>query len=84
MLPTKPLLHEAELKRGPRPYMGPIEPGEVFAWEPDLPYARELCVVTRLTGDYVWTKPIKGGKEVWNDISRFREAVVPTIFKRQL
>lgn len=31
-------------------YDGEILPGQVFAWEPDLPHARELLVVTRVGG----------------------------------
>lgn len=34
--------------RESRLYRGPIEPGIVFAWELDLPHARELCIVVRL------------------------------------
>ena len=26
-------------------YAGPIEPGMIFAWEPDLPHARQLLIV---------------------------------------
>lgn len=47
-LPHLPALNEAELVRGARPYAGPLEPGDVFAWEPDLPHARKLCVITRI------------------------------------
>ena len=115
-LPIKPMIDEAVLVRGgERPYAaeivrgvrghrlykGPINPGDVFAWEPDLPHARELVVVTRITGpgedqtiehalgvavlsggheQRVWTRPLDGDEEVWNDESRFREAVVPTLF----
>ncbi len=82
----------------------------VFAWEPDIPTARELivvCEVVEIVGDErrIWTlaldSPLRGqpqrwgslmrhvaatlfaGAPVWNDESRFREAVVPTMFKPQ-
>jgi hypothetical protein len=59
-----------------------IRPGRVFVWEPDLPYARELLVVTRFEGERVWTRSFPDyGKEVFNDLDRFREACFPTIFK---
>lgn len=101
-LPIKPAIPEAVLRRGSRPYLGKISVGKIFAWEPDLPHARELCVVTRLaepeeplrvkhrtgtallsrgTEPQVWSRQYPdGGEEYNNDISRFREAVVPTIF----
>jgi hypothetical protein len=70
-------------------YAGPIEPGEIYAWEPDLPHARQLMLVTRVANrapdePAIWCAPIADGqaqhdKAVWNDESRFREAVVPTI-----
>lgn len=104
MLPNKPMIPEAELRRGKRPYKGNIVPGDVFAWEPDLPHARELVVVTRITGPHfpnpieqpflidfsegneltVWTRPLNGWEEAGNEMSRFREAVVPTAFNRML
>lgn len=104
-------------------YAGEIRPGMVFAWEPGLPHARELIMVTRIasppppetvrhaTGVAVInsssddavvytrslaaerTRPMRGatllrpdlpeGAEVWNEVSRFREAVVPTWIKDQ-
>jgi hypothetical protein len=98
----RPVIAEAFLRRSGRPYRGDIRPGDVFAWEPDLPHARELCVVTRLTGPredevirhargtavicgtgepLVWSRPLDGDDEWWNTESRFREAVVPTLFR---
>lgn len=98
----KPMIAEGVLVRGERPYKGRINPGDVFAWEPDLPHARELVVVTRIStpdndkvivhargsavisGGHeqrIWTRSIDGDDEFWNDESRFREAVVPTLFK---
>lgn len=105
-LPIKPALPEAELIRDTqRPYNGEIRPGDIFAWEPDLPYARELLIVTEISeppppleirhargiahiscgsGLQIWTVPFPdGGREINNDISRFREAVIPTLFKPQ-
>lgn len=101
-LPSLPEIPRAMLRPTKRPYKGAIGVGDVFAWEPDLPHARELCVVTRITGPLepeaithsrgtavlfrgsettILTRPLGGGKEVWNDESRFREAVVLTIFR---
>lgn len=104
-LPILPEIPEVYLDRHGRPfgtdYDGPIEVGDVFAWEVSLPYARELIVVTRIgppaaplhvphargdafisqgSEEQIWTRPIMGGREVNNDVSRFREAVIPTIF----
>lgn len=112
-MPILPAIAGVLLVRGERPYEGPIEVGMVFAWEPDLPHARELLVVTRIGGPLaplvanhgagsavifrgddderkIWSTffgedpmPWRRGqdREVWNDESRFREAVVPTIYK---
>lgn len=80
------MIPEAVLVREPRPYAGGISAGDIFAWEPDLPRARELVIVTRITVDNydekIYMRPIYGGKEYWNDADRFREAVVPTLHKR--
>lgn len=104
-LPDNPILDEVVLDRtAARPYQGLIEPGMVFAWEPDISYARVLCVVTRIDApppphiidgpgvkgymgcgeeSVVWTRPFPdGGKEVYNEFGRFREAVIPTHFKK--
>lgn len=61
-LPILPPINEAILIRHEGDYTGPIEPGMVFAWEPDLPKARELIIVTRVTqpGD----PDAPGGSEV--------------------
>lgn len=89
-LPFRPIIPEPLMRRCERPYDGPVKPGDVFAWEPDIETARELLVVTRITKEpsfpdpyeeRVFTRPIDGGKEVWNSMSRFREAVVPTLFR---
>lgn len=123
MIPTMPEIPESYLdRRGVvfikeegfdelcRRYEGPIEIGEIFAWEPDIPRARELvivCQVDEIQNDErrIWTlnlnSPMRGnpdrwraamrhtaqfaldGAPVWNDESRFREAVVPTMFNPQ-
>lgn len=85
-LPIKPMIAEAVLCRGERPYKGAIEPGDIFAWEPDLPHARELVVVTRVEwcigpGLYearIWARDIDSNNEHWNPEEMFRQAVVPT------
>ena len=82
-LPRKPII-DAALLRGPRPLVGPITPGEVFAWEPDLPHARELLIVRRL-----YEIDGEGWVEAWdmeyqgthhNEEARFREACQRTMF----
>lgn len=103
-LPIKAPIQEEMLIRHEGLLEGDIAVGEVFAWEPDLPHARELCVVTSLTagdhlkqmtvehgrgtaflaaerGEGVRTRPLNGGDEHWNKLSRFREACVRTRFK---
>lgn len=46
-LPAKPPISPVLLvPHGDGPYEGAIRPGDVFAWEPDLPHARELLVVS--------------------------------------
>lgn len=99
----RPIIDPAVLLPSERPYKGPIRVGDVFAWEPDLPSARELCVVTRVDApppsplvvehlrgtatiscgtEYgVYCNSQFEGREVFNDESRFREAVVPTRLK---
>jgi hypothetical protein len=59
-------------------YDGPIKPGLRFIWEPGKPHAHELIEVVRVsdTGDMVRSRAV-GGIEYWNDVSRFRESVVP-------
>jgi hypothetical protein len=85
-----PEIPAAVLVQGSCPLVGPIEPGEVFAWEPDKPHARELLVVVRIEerpGDerLIHSRPI--GASPWgridtsgNDESRFREACWRTIY----
>jgi hypothetical protein len=67
------------------PYTGPIGPGMRFEWERDKPHARCTVTVTRVVkrphaDTQVYTQDdrfVKAPREVWNDESRFREAVVP-------
>lgn len=82
MLPSKPPIGENELRRDKRPLRGPIEPGEVFAWEPDLPHARELIIVRRIykNGGEMWVESwdMNYAKTYHNEEDRFREACVRT------
>lgn len=82
-LPIRPAIAPAFIIRDRRPLRGPIKPGHIFAWEPDIPHARELVVVTRVEGDSddarIWSRPIDGDNEVWNTVDRFREAAYATI-----
>lgn len=64
-----------------RPYRGPIVPGSIFAWEPDLLHARTLCLVTDVRDGLVYSTDLDYSNEVHNDESRFREACVPTLFQ---
>jgi hypothetical protein len=89
--PSKPIIDGAVLctnwetdKDGN--YAGPIRPGMIFAWEPFLPHARELTIVDEVSAEKVSTVSFPVGDK-WelhvNDISRFREAVIPTKYKPQ-
>ena len=86
-LPFKPMLFPEELRMHDGNLVGPIDLGEVFAWEPHLPWARELLVVTRIelpAGDerVIYTRPFPSyGAENRNNEGRFREAVVRTWFQ---
>ncbi len=51
LLPDHLPIPEVELVRHKGLLEGPISVGEVFAWEPDLPHARELIVVVEITDD---------------------------------
>ena len=103
-MPILPIIPESVICRNRgKQYNGPIEPGMVFAWEPDLPHARELCVVTKIgdalppltvahstgkatiyrgDGQMIYSRSIQlNGDEVYNEISRFREAVHATNYR---
>jgi hypothetical protein len=60
------------------PYDGPIEPKLRFIWECGKAHAHEVIEVVRLNdrGDKVLTRGANDS-EYWNDVSRFREAVIP-------
>lgn len=81
-----PIIPEAYIVRDePRPLHGDIRRGMILAWEPDLPTARELVIVTKVRGDFVWVRNLddKYGRSYMNDESRVREACWPTRFKDQ-
>ena len=74
------------------PYQGEIRVGDLFVWEPDLSHAREDVIVVRIDTyendeSKIWTRShlrrmhLYFNPTVWNDESRFREAVVPSQFK---
>ena len=51
MRPLKPIPEPYIVRnRGGEHYTGNIRVGQVFAWNPDIPEARVLIVVTRITG----------------------------------
>jgi hypothetical protein len=91
-LPIKPTIPSALLREPrKRPLKGQIEPGEVFAWEPDLPHARELVIVRRVytvrkgehwAESWVETWDMDYAQSHHNEESRFREAAVRTTFNR--
>jgi hypothetical protein len=80
------MIGEPILVRGPRPLEGEIVPGEVFAWEPDLPWARELVIVRRVyeRGGTTWIEAwdMDYTRTVQNEEGRFREAAYRTMFNR--
>lgn len=80
-----PMLNETYLIRAPRPYTGAINPGDVFAWEPDIPPACCLLVVDRVEGGYVYACDLDSDRTraYRNTIERFREAVIPTRYRPQ-
>lgn len=63
-------------------YDGPIEPGMGFIWEPTLPHARALLIVTHVDDKMVFSLGEWQGvnlhpeDENYNEVERFREAVV--------
>jgi hypothetical protein len=69
------------------PIAGDIGIGEVFAWEPDLPFARELLIVSRIVERkgrkrVIYTWDMNYTREVCNDERRFRDACHRTRFNR--
>ncbi len=79
-LPAKPPLSEATIVRHQGALAGPINPGEVFAWNPDIPCAREYAIVAKVENGKVWTWDMQYKKWFWNDESTFREACYRTLF----
>lgn len=57
-------------------YQGEIEVGMTFIWEPNKPPARQVVTVIRVTDSDHDERKIWTSEDVWNDESRFREAVV--------
>ena len=62
---------------------GPIEIGQKFIWEPNLPHAYCRLIVTDITQDrwgdgIIWSRDLDkpDTKPNWNNESRFREACV--------
>jgi hypothetical protein len=79
----------------PSNYSGEIKVGDLFLWEANLPHAREEVIVVRIdtpTKDErkIWCRnslrPMHMylNKTVWNDESRFREAVTPSQMKHAI
>lgn len=90
-LPAKPAF-SGHCEDAPRPYKGNIEVGMVFAWEPTLPHARELILVTAISLPHLGEEALihtetlsddsRTGQTFSNTEDRFREAVVPTMFNK--
>lgn len=57
-------------------YAGPIAVGMSFIWEPNKPHARQVFTVTCIEEREHDERRIYSAEGVWNDESRFREAVV--------
>lgn len=57
-------------------YEGEIEVGMTFVWEPNKPHARQVVTVVHVTEPEHDERKIWTSETVWNDESRFREAVV--------
>lgn len=53
----------------------PLEPGMQCIWEPKIPNARKIVMITEVKNGVVWSKD-ESGMECWNDEDRFREACV--------
>ncbi len=94
-LPTKPIIDPTlilyqEAEDDPGPYNGPIEQGMVFAWEPWLPYARQLVIVAyfdvggHCVYSYNYPATPDGYYENYrqNSASRFRKSVIPTTLEK--
>ena len=75
-----------------RPYDGDIKVGDLFTWEPGLSHAEEEIIVVRIDDRpnderIIWCRSslrpmhMYFNKTVWNEESRFREAVIPSQFK---
>jgi hypothetical protein len=73
----------------PSNYLGPIDVGMYFVWEPTLPHAWCVVRVTRIDEPpdderRIWSVIVRGGGvnhegiKTWNDESRFREACTPS------
>lgn len=64
-------------------YTGPINPGMRFVWEPNNPRARCVIKVERMVIKHggenrIYTSVVGSSDDpVWNEESRFREAVIP-------
>jgi len=65
---------------------GKITPGEVFAWEPDKPWARMLCIVTHFYKNSDGETNIRSvdmdyNRPCINSETRFREACMRTKYR---
>lgn len=81
-----PIIPEAYIVRDePRPLHGDIRRGMILAWEPDMPHARELVIVTKVDGDAVWIRNLdnRRGRSYLIDEWRVRHSCWPTRFKDQ-
>lgn len=85
MLSYRPLISESIIIRAERPLQGDIKLGEVFAWRPDMPHARELCIVSEIVDGsdgerLIYTYDMEYVTRTMNDESLFREACYRTTF----
>jgi hypothetical protein len=67
-------------------YAGPIEPGMIFAWRPDVAHARKLVIMAdadalpSLDAPVDDTLPLVDVMPIPSDDTEFRLAVVPTTY----
>ena len=81
-LPIKPIIAEQIIIRHDGALKGDIEPGEVFAWNPDSKYGRELCIVREIKDGWVGTWDMKYKKLCYSPENNFRECCFRTMFNR--
>lgn len=78
--PYKPMIPDAVIIRHDGVLIGDIKPGEVFAWNPDIPHARELVIVSTIDNGSVGSWDMDYKRLYFNDERTFREVCFRTKF----